>query len=129
MPRPQPATTDISVGSGHCAPSGAVVIPFVPRRKHRHSLSVFERIQAIEWADAARERGVRAVRIHEPGPDDDADLEPYLLVYERHNMWATWGVTVRPGSFEVWRPSTGASVSQFGTLLEALGAIGGAASN
>lgn len=108
-----------------CATSrdGAVVIPFVPRQPSRPGLNVSERIEALRWADAARAHGVRQVRIHEPEYGDDPSIGPFVLVYEKHDVWAAWGIAVRPGSFEVWRPSSGATVGWYRTLPEALRAI------
>jgi hypothetical protein len=102
---------------------GGVVIPFVPRRTSTKSLNVSERIQALRWADAARPHGVREVRIHEPEPGDDPAVGGFVLIYEEADIWAAWGVAVRSGNFEVWRPSNGTTMGCFGSLQEALHAI------
>jgi hypothetical protein len=102
---------------------GGIVVPFVPRRAHPLSLNVSERIDALRWADAARKQGVRELRIHEPEPGDDPALGGFVLIYEADDAWAAWGVAVRCGSFEVWRPATGATIGWYRTLREALGAI------
>ncbi len=107
----------ISVGNG------SVVVPFVPRRPQARRLNVTERIEAMRWADAARAHGVRELRIHDPEREDDPALGPFVLIYQRHDLWAAWGIAVRPSSFEVWRPSTGATVGWYRTLGEALLAI------
>jgi hypothetical protein len=92
------------------AGGSAVVVPFVPRPAHPLSLNVPERIQAMQWADAARSHGVRELRIHEPHAGDDPALGCFLLIYEAQDIWAAWGVAVRRGSFEVWRPASGPTV-------------------
>jgi hypothetical protein len=102
------------------AGEGAIVVPFVPRRTQARRLNVMERIEAMRWADAARACGVRDLRIHDPEREDDPALGPFVLIYERHDVWAAWGIAVRPGSFEVWRPSTGTTVGWYRTLQEAL---------
>jgi hypothetical protein len=102
---------------------GAVVLPFVPRRAHPLSLNVPERIEAMRWTDAARPFGVRELRIHEPEIGDEPSLGGFVLIYENNDEWAGWGIAVRPGSFEVWRPSSGATVGWYRTLGEALRAI------
>jgi hypothetical protein len=103
--------------------ASAVVLPFVMRQPHPLSFNVSERIQALRWADAARANGVRELRIHEPEVGEEPSLGGFLLIYEDDDIWASWGVAVRPGSFEVWRPSTGTTIGWFPTLREALLAV------
>jgi hypothetical protein len=105
------------------ASGGGVVIPFIRRPPHPLSLTVSERIQTLRWADAARASGVREVRIHEPEPGDDPAVGGFVLVYEGTDLWAAWGIAARAGSFEVWRPGSGATVGCYRTLREALQAI------
>jgi hypothetical protein len=102
---------------------GAVVLPFAPRRTHPLSLNVTERIEALRWADAARAHGVRRLCIHEPEAGDDPAVGSFVLIYREHDIWAAWGIAARPGSFEVWRPSSGATVGWYRTLRDALRAI------
>lgn len=102
---------------------GGVVVPFIPRQRPAPSLNVSERIQALRWADAAREHGVREVCIHEPEPGDDPAVSGFMLIYEEADIWAAWGVAVRPIGFEVWRPSNGTTMGRYETLREALHAI------
>jgi len=109
--------------SGDGRPGGAVVLPFVRRPPHPLCLTVSERIQTLRWADAARAYGVREVRIHEPEPGDDPAIGGFVLVYEQADLWAAWGIAARPGSFEVWRPGSGATIGWYRTLREALHAI------
>jgi len=110
---------------GDCASAGdgAVVVPFARKQSHPQRLNVSERIEAIQWADAARPHGFRALRIHEPERGDDPALGPFVLIYEQHDIWAGWGIAVRAGSFEVWRPSSGTTVGYYRSLREALRAI------
>ncbi len=108
---------------GMDAGSRGVVVPFVRRSRPKPSLTVSERIQTLRWADAARAYGVREVRIHEPEPGDDPMVGGFVLIYERSEIWAAWGVAARAGNYEVWRPGTGATVGWYGTLREALQAI------
>jgi hypothetical protein len=102
---------------------GAVVLPFVKRTSHPLSFNVSERIQTLRWADAARPHGVHKVRIHEPEPGDGPGVGGFVLVYKQNDIWANWGVAVCPGSFEVWRPNSGATVGWYRTLGEALHTI------
>jgi hypothetical protein len=102
---------------------GAIVLPFPPRRMHPLGLNVTERIQAMQWADAARPHGVSDMRIHEPEMGDDPAVGGFVLIYEKNDIWAAWGVAVRAGSFEVWRPSSGTTVGWYRTLREALAAV------
>ncbi len=102
---------------------GAVVVPFVGRHIHPLSFSVSERIETLRWADAARAHGVHRVRIHEPEPGDGPGVGGFVLVYKGTDIWAAWGVAVRSGSFEVWRPASGTTVGWYRTLGEALRAI------
>jgi hypothetical protein len=103
--------------------ASAIVLPFVRRKAHPLSLNVPERILAMRWADAARPTGVREVRIHDPEAGDDPALGGFMLIYEADDPWAAWGIAVRPGSFEVWRPSGGATIGWYRTLREALQVI------
>jgi hypothetical protein len=66
---------------------------------------------------------LRRPRIHEPELGEDPSLGGFLLIYEDDDVWASWGVAVRPGSFELWRPSSGATIGWFDTLREALQAV------
>ncbi len=102
---------------------GAVVLPFVRRTSHPLSLTVSERIQILRWADAARPHGVHKVRIHEAEPGDAPWVGGFVLVYKQGDIWANWGVAVCPGSFEVWRPNSGATVGWYRTIVEALHTI------
>jgi hypothetical protein len=104
------------IGTGQ----GTVVVPFVPRPARVRRLNVTERIAAMNWADAARACGVRDLRIHESECEDDPARGPFVLIYEQHDLWAAWGIAVHPGSFEVWRPSSGMTVGWYRTLGEAL---------
>ena len=105
------------------ARASAVVLPFALRRLHPLSFNVSDRIQAITWADAARAEGVRELRIHDPEHGEDPSLGGFMLIYQKDDLWASWGVAVRPGSFEVWRPSSGTTIGWFDTLREALQAV------
>jgi len=110
---------------GHIsAGEGAKVLPFVRRAPIvQAGLTVRERIAALQWADAARPYGVRAVHIHDPEPGDDPNVGSFLLIYCDNALWARWGSSVGGGRFEVWRPASGATVGRFATLDEALETI------
>jgi len=99
---------------------GGSVVPFVGRRSHPLSFSVSDRIETLRWADAARPYGVDKVRIHEPEAGDEPGVGGFVLIYKQTEIWANWGVAVRPGSFEVWRPASGDTVGWYRTLGEAL---------
>ena len=107
------------VGTG----GGAVVLPFVPRPPRPLRLTVSDRIVAMRWLEAARPHGVRELRIHEPEYADDPAVGAFVLIYEHNEVWAAWGVGVRRGSFEVWRPGSSATLGWYRTLGEALRAI------
>ncbi len=82
-----------------------------------------ERILMLRWADEARPLGVSAVRIHEPEPGDDPEVGSFVLVYQKADLWAAWGVAMGANGYEVWRPGSGVTVGRFETLREALHAI------
>ena len=100
----------------------ATVIPFVLRSSLGNRLSLRERAEAIRWGESMRRRGVRRVAVHD-APANDLALGDFLLVYEDGLLWASWGVGLVAGSFEVWRQMTMQTVGRFDTLREALEAI------
>lgn len=102
---------------------GATVLPFVRRLPVASGLSVRERITALNWAEAARPFGVRAVHIHDPEPGDDPDVNSFLLIYCDDASWAKWGVAMRGGRYELWRPASGATIGWYPTLADALSMI------
>jgi hypothetical protein len=102
----------------------ATILPFARRPGwHGVGLTVHERIQAMRWSDAARSHGVRMVQFHEPEPGDDPMVGAFLLVYRGEELWAAWGIARRTGGYEVWRPSSGATVGLFDSMGRALAAI------
>jgi hypothetical protein len=102
---------------------GGSVVPFVGRASHPLGFSVSERIETLRWADAARAHGVNKVRVCEPEPGDEPGVGGFVLIYKNADLWANWGVAVRAGSFEVWRPANGVTVGWYRTLGEALHVI------
>jgi|GEM_PF-3225287 len=107
-------------GEADCG--SATVIPFVLRSSLGDRLTWRERAEAIRWGEVMRSRGVRRVAVHH-APADDLGLGDFLLVYEEGLLWASWGVGLVAGSFEVWPQATMQTVGRFETLQEALDAI------
>jgi hypothetical protein len=107
--------------TGETGGGSATVIPFVLRCSPGNRLTPHERAEALRWSEAMRPHGIRRVAVH-ASPDDLA-LGDFLLIYEEGLLWASWGVGLVAGSFEVWRQTTMQTIGRFETLPEALEAI------
>ena len=107
-------------GAADCG--SATVIPFVLRASLGDRLTWRERAEAIRWGEVARSRGVRRVAVYD-APADDLDLGDFLLIYENGLLWASWGIGLVAGAFEVWPQATMQTVGRFETLREALESI------
>ena len=102
----------------------AVIIPFPPPvRPAANRLTARDRIEALRWADAARQFGyTRVVLDADPG-QRAPEVGDFLLAYRSDTHWAAWGVGCVDDRFMLWRPTNGVTVGWFATLRAALETI------
>ncbi|HEY0418270.1 MAG TPA: hypothetical protein VGC80_01995 [Acetobacteraceae bacterium] len=100
-----------------------VVIPFplVARRANR--LSTRDRIEALNWSDAARGFGISRVVIHDAEDDANPEIGDFMLLYSQDGGWARWGVGCSNGEFIVWQAASGRNFGHFPTLRSALDSL------
>jgi hypothetical protein len=99
------------------------VIAFAPRSGSSARLTLCDRIDVTQWQEQASRHGYDRLVIHERGPMDPPDVESFLSVYPRGDMWARWGITRSGASVLAWCSRSGSDIGRFASVGDALSAL------
>jgi hypothetical protein len=103
--------------------NAANVVPFATRQGSAARLTLSDRMDATTWREQARRYGYDRLVVHERSPDDQAEVDSFISLYRRGDVWARWGIA-RCGSFVIaWCSVTGADIGRFASVADALAAL------
>ncbi len=103
--------------------STATILPFMPRRVLDNRLTAQDRIDALVWESTVDTASCGRMVIHHRQHNDDPEIGDFISIYRQNCSWATWGVARRGQVVSLWRCATGADLSEFTTVREALATI------
>ncbi len=100
------------------------VVHFRPRAAEPGaSLSLRDRMAVALCQDAAQEAGYDRLVIHERSAFDPPEVESFLGVYRRGEVWARWGIARCGAQLTAWSSATGRDIGRFASMEEALRAV------
>ncbi len=100
-----------------------VVVAFAPRTGAGARLTTCDRIDVNQWQEQASEHGYDRLVIHERTEMDPPDVESFLSVYPRGDVWARWGITRSGASVLAWCSRSGSDIGRFASVGDALSAL------
>jgi hypothetical protein len=102
---------------------GVRILAAPGRERTDRRFSVRDRMEVAAWRLDAAEAGYgRVVVDHASGVDDDERGE-YLLIYERDNDWARWGIGCRADGYLLWDAIRGTTIGVYPALRQALAEV------
>jgi hypothetical protein len=99
------------------------VIPFRPASNTGACLSLRDRMDVMAWRDPANTLGFDRLVIHERSSCDPPDLDSFLGIYRRGEVWASWNLARCGAGVLAWCSRSGADVGRFASVADALEAL------
>ncbi|MGI4942296.1 MAG: hypothetical protein ACRYHQ_17315, partial [Janthinobacterium lividum] len=84
--------------------------------------TIADRIALLEWSGQGSNGYARTV-LEEGVPGATPDLSAFILLYRRHDRFATLGLTRRATEILVWRCSDGTGCGSYPTMAAALAGL------
>jgi hypothetical protein len=107
---------------------GANIIPFARPVSGQARLSMRDRMDVTVWQESARQFGYDRLVIHERAPCDPPDVDSFLSIYRRGEVWSRWGVARCGATVLAWCSVSGVDMGRFESVGEALRALFSASS-
>ncbi len=104
-------------------PTSPLMLAAAAKRITIYRFSLRDRIAALDRAETVQSQGIRRVVFESAADFGESECGEFLLIYQRSNPWATWGIGCNEAGFTLWRTAYGTTLGQFCSLSDALRSI------